>query len=204
MTQILGTTAVRSVYYYTASPVQCCDRCSQGIKHVARVTYKDGLVQQYGLDCIDRILQATPTLGTLYRKNAKLLVKYRNYLEILTGPVEAMPRGREYFGSGLYFIADAGGKDIFTESSWLFHPVYDVERNGDHERSLDRRGEGGAVWVKRCQDDIDRKVAYLNKEIPRIEGFLARVLSKAGAEAVKLAEAAQAAPVETGDQGRLF
>jgi hypothetical protein len=34
----LDATAIRSVSAYTASPVECCDRCSAGIKYVFAVT----------------------------------------------------------------------------------------------------------------------------------------------------------------------
>jgi len=175
--QILGTTAVRSVFYYTASPVTSCDRCSQGIKHVAQVTYKDGLVQKYGLDCIEKILAAVPDLRTLYLRNAKLLTKYQRYLQILTGPAEDMPYGREYFNSGQYFIGDGNGKDLFCFDSWAFHPLCDWEKNQSGNQYVIK---DKAASDARCQDDINRKVIKLRSEIERIEGFLARVLSKAG------------------------
>lgn len=181
--------AIKSIHYYIASPVECCDRCSQGIKHVALVTYRDGETQKYGMDCIERVLANVPTLVGLFRKNLKLATKYRDYLAILTGPVEQMPRGREYFGSGQYFIADSKGTDIFLER-WVFHPLYDVEKNAIGPNYVIK---DPAENEARCRREIDRMVAKLRSELERIEGFLARALTKA--QAAEAAAAAATTPV---------
>ncbi len=180
-------TAIKSVHYYTAAPVECCDRCGQGIKHVAIVTYRDGAIQKYGMDCIDKILANVPDLKSLFHKNIKLARRYREYLAILTGPIEGMNRGREYFNSGLYFIADSEGKDIMFEC-WYFHPVFDAEKNAAGRNYVVK---DPAAHVARCRQDVERKLPKLRSELERIETFLARVLTKAAA-----VEAAAAAPVE--------
>lgn len=177
-------TAIKNVFYFTATPVECCDRCGQGIKHVAMVTYRDGATQKYGMDCIEKILANVPDLKALFQKNLKLASRYRGYLAILTGPVEGMKRGREYFDSGLYFIADADGKDIMFES-WYFHPVFDADKNAAGGRYV---VADPAAHVARCEKDIAAKLPKLRAELERIETFLARVLTKAQA-----AEAAAAA-----------
>jgi hypothetical protein len=37
----LKNSAIRTVSFYTACPVETCDRCGQGIKYVGLVNYKD-------------------------------------------------------------------------------------------------------------------------------------------------------------------
>ena len=167
--------AIKSVGYYRATEITCCGRCGQVIKNVAHVVYRDGAVERYGWDCIDRILAAEPSLKALFAKNLKLASKYRDYIAILTGPAEKMPRGREYFNSGLYFIADSEGADIMFER-WYFHPTFDAEKNavGPHYVVNDP-----AAHVARCSKEIERTLPKLRSELERIEGFLARVLTKA-------------------------
>lgn len=175
----LDANGIKSVTSYTACPVECCDRCSQGIKYVFAVTYKDGLVQRYGMECIKHILENAPSLRTLFTKNAKLLQRYNEYISILTGPVDQMPRGREYFNSGLYFIADRSGKDI-SFHQWFFHPIYDVEKN-----------QSGTAYVQKCSPaeraaectkEIEKTVPKIKAEIARLEAFLAKVMRLAARE----------------------
>lgn len=125
---LMNQSGIARVTQYTASPVECCDRCSAGIKNVFLVVYRDGFSAKYGSECIKKILDSAPDMRSLFNKNAKLLAVYQGYLRILSGPVEQMPRGSEYYGSGLYFVADASGKDIFFKR-WVFHPSFDAEKN---------------------------------------------------------------------------
>ncbi len=171
----LQASAIRSVSFYVAYPVESCDRCSAAIKNVFVVSYRDGETQRYGSECINRILDAEPTLGKLFHKNAKLLRKYRDYLAILTGPVESMPRGQEYYGSGLYFIADSTGKDI-SFKHWFFHPVYDADKNASGQRYI---VSDAAKRHVDCMAAIAHELPALNAEIVRLETFLARILRKA-------------------------
>ena len=141
---ILTTSTIRSVTQYTASPVATCDRCSAGIKYVFVVTYKDGETQRFGSECINKILAGRTDLISLFKKNAKKLKKYQDYRAILTGGVDDMPRGSEYFGSGLFFIADSEGKDIFLKTHWFFHPLMDLERNAAGDRYVSDPAEFAA------------------------------------------------------------
>ena len=168
---------IKSVSYYIASPVECCDRCSAGIKHVFAVSYKDGQTQKYGSECINKILANAPNLKTLFAKNSKLLIKYRGWLSILTGPVENMPRGSEYFDSGLFFIGDSEGRDIFVDRHWFFHPLPDFEKNAGGGRYV----ADPNTYAEKCMAEINGKrgVSWLQAEVSRLELFLGRVLAKA-------------------------
>lgn len=175
---------IKRVSYYAASPVRTCDRCAAGIKHVFVVTFQDGMKQKYGSECINKVLANVPTLKSLYNSNVKKLQKRLRALEALSLPYEQMPRGREYFGSGLYFIADSQGKDVMAgdmgrtdESHWFFHPLYDTERNaaGRHYVVTDQ-----AKHVRDAEKAIAAGKAWLSQDIERIETFLARVLAKGG------------------------
>ena len=161
-------------------PAGTCDRCGTGIKNVFVVAYADGSVQNYGSECINKILANAPTMKTLFSKNAKLLRRYQDYLKILTGSHEDMPRGSEYYGSGLYFIADSEGKDIYIPTHGLFHPIFDVEKNasGQHYRVKNVQEH-----VERCAKDIAADVPKLQAEVTRLEKFLARCLANAQAVA---------------------
>ena len=156
----------------TFIPTGTCDRCGTGIKNVFVVTYRDGSVQNYGSECINKILSNAPDMKSLFTKNAKLLKRYQDYLTVLSGPIEAMPRGSEYFGSGLYFIADSEGKDI-SLGHWFFHPIFDEEKNADHQRHVVK-----AEWLARCEKEVQRDLPKLKAEIARLESFLGRVLFK--------------------------
>ena len=164
--------AISRVTYFQASPVHTCDRCSQGIKHVFSVTFRDGLRQEYGSECINRVLDAEPTLRSLFAKNSRLLQKRQRALRALSLPDDQMPRGREYYGSGLYFVADEQGEDVMT-THWFFHPIYDVEKNQSGERYV---VTDDAKRLAEIRKDIEQGKAWLAKEIDRIELFLAKVL----------------------------
>ena len=126
-------TGIKSVGYYVAQPVECCDRCSQGIKYVFPVTWKDGTVQKFGMECINRVLNDDTSLKSLFKKNAKLLAKLKDYAEILSRDPIDMPFGHEYYHSGQFMIADSKGDDICYEC-YVFHPIIDEEtlNNGKH------------------------------------------------------------------------
>ncbi len=170
----LSSSAIRKVTCYTATPVQSCDRCATGIKYVFLVTYKDGETQKYGSECINKILNGKTNLLSLFKKNAKLLKRYKDYVNILSGPVEQMPYGSEYFNSGLYFIADSEGKDI-SFKHWFFHPKMNTEKNASGGRYLEEPNK----YMAKCLKDIDVDVSKLNVEIVRIEEFLAKILRAA-------------------------
>lgn len=169
------TSGIRRVSYYMASPVSSsCDRCSAAIKHVFVVEYRDGQTLKYGSECINRILDHEPSLRKLYDKNVKTLQRYQRALEALSLPFEQMPRGAEYYGSGLYFIADSKGNDVMT-THFFFHPLYDAKKNAAGRNYV---VTDPADRLKRCVADIEQGKQYLVAEITRIEGFLGRVLAK--------------------------
>lgn len=168
-------TAIKRVTYYQASPVETCDRCGTGIKNVFLVSYQDATTQRYGSECINKILGGDTTLKGLFNRNAKKLQKYQQFLAILSSPESEMPRGSEYFNSGLYFIGNGEGKDVST-THWFFHPEYDAEKNtaGGRYVVTDR-----AARLAECRKEIEQGKAWLGKEIARIEQFLAKVLRQA-------------------------
>lgn len=167
------TGSILRVTYFQASPVHTCDRCGQGIKHVFSVLYRDQLRQEYGIECINRVLDNEPSLRSLFTKNYKLLQKRQRALRALSLPESEMPRGREYFNSGLYFIADEKGDDIMADTHWFFHPLYDVEKNHGGDRYV---VTDDAAHLTRCRADIERGKVWLAKDIERLECFLAKVL----------------------------
>jgi hypothetical protein len=165
--------SIQRVTYYQAAPVHTCDRCSQGIKHVFRVTFRDGLVQEYGIECINRVLDNEPSMRSLFAKNSKLLQKRQRALRALSMPEDQMPRGSEYFESGLYFIADEKGEDVMGDTHWFFHPVYDVEKNHSGNRYVVC---DDAAHLAECREQIEKGKVWLVKEIERLETFLAKVI----------------------------
>ena len=78
---LLEKTGIRRVNFYVASPVETCDRCGQGIRNVALVTYKDGTSARFGCDCIEKVLATAPNLRRLFRRNAELLISYSDALD---------------------------------------------------------------------------------------------------------------------------
>jgi len=174
--KIYEKSAIIRVSYYMASPVECCGRCSQGIKHVFVVRYKDGVTEKYGSECINKVLSGDTSLKSLFNRNSKLLQKYQHYLAVLNMPENDIPRGSEYFGSGLYFIGDGEEKDVSFNGRRYFHPIYDAARNAANGRYV---VTDEAARLLRDRAEIEQGKAYLQKEIERIETFLARVLSKA-------------------------
>lgn len=182
-------TAIKSVGYYTASPVECCDRCGQGIKHVFPVHLKDGTVFKYGSECINKVLAGDTTLKSLWRKNAKRLQELKHHIEVLSRPVSEMPKGFEYFNSGIFIIIDDNGKSIngSQTGSILFHPEADEAKNAASQYPADGRqqwdGKKYIAWTpeaRRAQalEKIESAKAWINSEIARIEPFLARILAK--------------------------
>lgn len=179
------SSAIRKVMFYTASPVETCDRCGTGIKYVSLVTYADGETQKYGSECIKKILDNAPTLKTLYNKNAKLLKLYMDALAVLSRDPKDMPRGREYFNSGKYFIADDNGNDIFADRHWFFHPLFDVEKNQSGNAYVTKDAD---QYYAQAMAEIEGKrgKVWLQAEITRLEKFLGSVLQKASVQKVHM------------------
>ena len=168
---------LRSVHFYTASPVESCDRCAAAIKHVALVTWKDGTSRKFGSECINKILAGDTSLKNLFNRNRKLATKYAAWAEVLRRAPEAMPRGSEYYGSGLFFIADDAGDDIGFNGRWIFHPAPDWEKNQGGDAYRQRTLTQEAYRAARM-GDVAKQLAWLEVEMARIEGFLARILAK--------------------------
>lgn len=177
MATLSNESAIARVFNYIAQPVETCDRCNAGIKHVFVVVYRDGSREKFGSECINKILNQAPDLMALFQKNSKLLTKYQEYVSIMTGPVDQMPRGSEYFGSGLYFVADSKGKDLFFKH-WYFHPQFDAEKNGNGNRYV---VEDATAYARKSCAEIARDLPAIQKEVERIEIFLARIMNKARA-----------------------
>jgi hypothetical protein len=190
--------SIRRVTFYTACPVETCDRCGQGIKHVALVAFKDETFQRFGLDCINKILAGDNSLKSAFKKNQKLLQRYTRSLEILSMKPEEMPRGSEYYNSGIFMV---GGNefesrgDVWGEGGRVyFHPVIDVQKNlsGNHYRMDGRQTfpTKGNPWTPNTPEnkrlayveEIESGKVWFAKEIERISSFLARVLNNAVAK----------------------
>ena len=170
-----GTGIARVHCYVAPGRTETCDRCSRDIRHVCLVTWKDGRSERFGIECINKILGGDTSLQTLFKKNQKLAEKYAHYLDVLSREPELMPRGSEYFGSGLFFIADDDGKDI-SLGRWCFHPVPDWDKN-----------QGGDAYVQQMTQevyrtaklaDVAKMVTAIKIEQARVEGFLKKALIK--------------------------
>jgi hypothetical protein len=171
---------IKKVQFYVAAPVQSCDRCSAAIKHVAVVTYADGLVERYGSECINKVLANAPSLQGLFAKNSKLLKKYTHWLEVLNREPKDMPRGSEYYNAGLYFIADDNGKDIYVDEHWFFHPQFDVEKNAAGTSHVIRDTPEQYAAKNMAEINGRRGKQWLANEVIRLETFLAKILQKGG------------------------
>lgn len=167
-------TSIARVTCYQATPVECCDRCAAGIKNVFLVLYRDGERQRYGSECINKILAGDTSLRGLFNRNVKRLKTYQNYLRVLQLPEDRMPRGREYFDSGLYFIGDGRGGDV-SFGHWYFHPLYDADKNSAGPHYVVHNAE---EHVAKCRAAIQRDLPLIEAEIARIEKFLGRVIAK--------------------------
>jgi hypothetical protein len=179
--------AIKSVNYYVASPVECCDRCSQGIKHVFSVSLKDGTQFKYGSECINKILANDTSLKGLWRKNSKRLMELKRHLEILSRPLEQIPTHQEYYHSGIYIITDEDGKIIngSKTSSCIFHPNVDIDRcmASDYGKNTSTTGLIGKSSTAeslhaKFSAGIEEAKKFIKGEIDRIEPFLARILAK--------------------------
>lgn len=166
--------AIKRVTVYTASPVEMCERCGQGIKYVALVTYQDGFTAKYGMDCIERVMSGDTSLKSLFLKNVKRLRKFQDYLVSLSLPFDQMPKGSEYYNSGLYMVADSHGKDILF-NHYYFHPIFDAAKNSAGGRYV---VNDSAEHVAGCVAEIEAAKPKISAEIQRLENFLAKALSK--------------------------
>lgn len=190
---------MRRLSFYTASPVETCDRCNQGIKHVALIELKDGTRQKFGMDCINKMLAGDNSLKSVFAKNQKLLKRYTRSLEILNMPIEQMPRGDEYYNSGIFMV---GGNELESRGNiygeggkCFFHPVIDVEKNtmGSNYpmNGLQTFWTKGNAWTPNTPEnkrahyiqEIEAGRVWFAQEVERIGGFLARVLNNAAAKA---------------------
>lgn len=184
-------TGIKSVRFYIASPVECCDRCSQGIKYVALVAYADGTVAKYGMDCINRVLSSDNSLKRLFKRNSDLLKRYEENLRILNLPEDEMPIDeRGYYNRGIFFVAGLDGRAIFGKNLF-FHPTkLDWDRFSNASgcsKTLDMRECGKGCWEEmtpenwaiKCRHSIGRGRIFFKSEIDRLSTFCARVLTKA-------------------------
>jgi hypothetical protein len=143
---------------------------------VTVVRFADGRVERFGSECINKILGSDQSLRRLFEKNRKLTAQYAHWLDVLNRDPERMPRGGEYYGSGLYFISDDHGSDIMGNGRYVFHPTPDWDKN-----------QGGDRYVQTCSHneyraqklaDVTRMIAWLQSEQERIGKFLARLIAK--------------------------
>jgi hypothetical protein len=187
--------AISRVSYYIATPVETCDRCGQGIKHVAAVFFKDDSRRVFGMDCINKVLSGDTSLRCLFRKNVETL-KYRKACLRALELGEKAPVGSEYYGSGMFFIATETGEDVRGsrgESFW--HPTMDVEKNlsGDNYRQDGKRWLGTAdgyntteAYKTRALRDLEKAKVWVRSEVDRLESFLAKILRAAAAKGFSL------------------
>lgn len=94
--------------------------------------------------------------------------------KVQSAPTGLMVRGSEYYGSGLYFIADEKGEDVMGDGCWFFHPLFDQDKNAGGGCYV---VEDVAAWQTKQRGEIERRgKAFFVKEIERLETFLAKVL----------------------------
>lgn len=191
-------TGIKSLAFFTASPVHTCDRCGQGIKYVAAVTYKDDTRMEFGMDCIEKILSGDNTLLKLWKKNHRLQKHYQACLDILSLPEDQLPLGKRAINdnSGAFrFIADEKGQwmTVKTHPQGSQHMLFipqplDVDAaKFTGQRTFDMRSMPGKTcwepwtlenWQALCRFNIEQAKTWLKSEIERITAFLARILAK--------------------------
>lgn len=196
---ISNPSAIKRVCYYVASPVETCDRCGQGIKHVFAVSLKDDSRSVYGSECINKVLAGDTSLRSLWRKNVKILQYRQDCLRVLESG--NIPRGQEYYGSGMFFCALEDGTDIMTlKGASLWHPDIDEAKNlaGKAYRqdgtqwNGKRDSEGKPIYNTpdafraRAKADIAGAIVELKASVSALESFLARVLNAAKAKGFDL------------------
>ena len=152
-----------------------CDHCGQGIKNINVVEYIDGTVKRFGTTCIFRILSGNPSLVKFYQKKQRELATLKNNLEVLNRAPADLPRGSEYFNSGLYFIADDKGKDINGNRCWIWHPAIDWEKN---QAGKNYRQESREQWARESAEGIQKAREWIEGAIFRAEAFLTKYLEK--------------------------
>lgn len=199
------SSAIKSVgnFQYGKNEGSTCDRCGAGIKNVFVVNYQDGTSSRYGSECIHKILGGDTSLVSLWKKNAKLLVKFQKHLEILSLPYEQMPvDARGYYGRGVYFVNDETGGSM-CHSHMYFHPTkLDDHAEFDGSETFDMRACNKVSdktrrytawerntkenWFIKCECSIKEGREFLTKRIGEIETFLARILSKGIATAAQV------------------
>lgn len=172
----MNESAISRVSFHVAAQATTCDRCSQGIKNVVTVAFKDGTSSNFGLDCIHKVLAGDLSLKSAFNRNKKLLIKLKAVHEVLSRKPEDMPKGHEYYGSGLYFVCLDDGSQIWLKDGALFHPVYDVEKN---RNSRYYAVADAAAWDANTRAKISAARPVVESEIVRVERFLASVLTRA-------------------------
>jgi len=172
----------RVKYYDLGKAVKNCDRCGLGIRYIHEVNFIDGQKLVYGSDCIYKILAGDNNLLTFYKKKQKLLSRLNEILDVLSRNPEEIPRGSEYFDSGLFFIGN--GKTIKTKhgekkqdlihgSRWFFHPIIDESKNLNSDRRRDP-----SKFKEKSMDDIKNRIPKIKAEADLCERFLAQYLNK--------------------------
>ena len=165
-----------------------CDRCGAGIAMVHAVDFKDGSRQVFGTDCIEKILSGDTSLQSLYRRQVKNLARCKRAVEALQlGDAAAL--GQEYYGAGMFFVADSTGASVTGDRGQSFwHPKVDAEKNlaGTNYRLDGRLILKGGRWVNntpeqftlQAREDMTRALGYFNAEVAKIESFLGRIVAK--------------------------
>ena len=109
---------------------------------------------------------------------------------MLNRPVEQIPKGQEYFKSGMFMIADDNGEEIHASRTggFLFHPDVDLERNAMSEYALLQEGESSpyqtsgkmtyAKFQAKSMKGIEEGRMWLKEQVSRLESFLAKVVEK--------------------------
>ena len=177
---------IKSVNFYRADGTEFCDRCGAAIKNVALVSWKDGTTSRFGSECINKILAGDNSLMALYRKNEKILKSATMALDVLSRPIESMPFGSEYYGSGKFFIADDEGEDIHGKNGWFFHPIADLEKNAasDFYNFCEPGDEGcGQKTYEQFRKEALMKIEsgkkFFQAKIVEAQAFLTRILATA-------------------------
>ena len=170
----MGVSGIISIRSWHDGKGTICDRCGAFIKNVTSVGYSDNTTMRYGSECINKILGSDTSLQKLVQKNLKLLTRYQDMFEILSRTPESMPVGSEYYGSGLYFIADSIGNDLHFDGHSFFHPIMNWERNTTQKNYHQESAES---FKTKELLKITKELPKITKEIERITKFLAKHLT---------------------------
>lgn len=162
---------------------EICDRCGTQIRYVFTVTFVDNVTKKFGSECINKILAGDNSLKTLFKKKQKEAIELAQKIEILKRDPDDMPRGPEYFGTGIYTIGDPNAKLVngaMPSLMWgrvFFHPNIDWHKNQNITHRPKVTGTADSFRQKEL-NEIKQFLPKMEAQLNAINAFIAKALQK--------------------------